>query len=370
MLLCGIVCWAVLWSRPASAASEAKVAGVDVSLQIVEGGDRRPSGQRVPRKQSWVRGRATYRLSAPAKAGQTLVLLDFAAFLRDDPVELDEAAVTGYVNGPFDVGTLKVIANEGATTVERQGARRDVVVTLVPGSTTVTLEYVVTVPSRPWPFGCVRRACSLSGAIAPLPSVPARGGRYLPGDGRVVQPVPWRVESVQLLGELPSASLTVGRASDTASGRVIVSSGDGAPMAYPSVFWSPRWRRTRVVRDGVEVDVFHRRPRPSGRTPAETRLQYWRDLPGHVATTAEDMVSLLTAARPLPAGTHVKAVVGPLRSEISQAHPSTLIVSDQALELLPAGRFEKFHIEAIARGWADVFSMGMFVDAHDPSTDL
>lgn len=370
MLLCGIVCWAVLWSRPARAASEATVTGVDVSLQIVEGGGRRPGGQRVPRTQSWVRGRATYDLDAPAEAGQTLVLLDFAAFLRDDPSELDEAALAGYVNGPFDAGALEIIASDGATAIERRGPRRDVVATLVPGRTSVTLEYVVTVPSRPWPFGCVRRACSLSGAIAPLPSVPARGGRHLPSDGRVVQPARWRVESVNLLGELPTAALTVRRSAQTTSARVIVSSGDGARMAYPSVFWAPRWRHTRVVRDGVEIDVFHRRPRPSGRTPAETRLQYWRDLPGHVALMAEEMVSLLTGTHPLPAGTHVKAVVGPLRSEISQAHPSTLIVSDQALELLPAGRFEKFHLEAIARGWADVLSMSMLVDAHDPSTDL
>lgn len=298
------------------------------------------------------------------------MLLDFAAFLRNEPIELDEAAITGYVNGPFDPAALVIIDHEGARAVERMGRRRDVVVTLAEGTTSVTLEYVVTVPSRPWPLGCVRRTCSLSGAIAPLPSAPARGGRYLPPGGRVVRPVRWRVGSVRLLGELPRAGLTVGRASQPADGRVIVSAGDGTAMAYPSVFWAPRWHHTRLVRDGVEVDVLHRRPRPSGRTPAETRLQYWRDLPGHVATTAEDMVSLLTATRPLPAGTAVTAVVGPLRSEISQAHPSTLIVSDQALELLPAGRFEKFHVEAIARGWADVLAMGMFVDAHDPSTDL
>lgn len=360
-----------LWGEGAAAATpEVSVASVDVSLQIFEGGDRRPDGKRVPRKQSWVRGRATYHLAAPAKPGDRLVLLDFAAFLREDPVHLDEAAVAGYVDGPFDAGSLSLVEHVGATAVERVGPRRDIVVTLSPGAEVLTLDYVVEVPSRPWPFGCVRRTCSLSGALAPLPSVPARGGRYLPAGGRVVQPVRWNVGEVRLGGELPAPTLSVGSLSPPPPDRVIVSAGSGEAIAYPSVFWGPKWYRDRVVRDGVEIDVLHRRPRPSGRTPAETHLQLWRDLPGHVETTGEEMVALLTAARPLPAGTRVKAVVGPLRSEVSQAHPGTLIVSDQALELFPSGRFEKFHLEAIARGWADVFAIEMFVGKHDPSTDL
>lgn len=365
------VCVALLWSSPAVAEPPAaSVSSVDVSLQIFEGGDRRSDGKRVPRKQSFVRGRATYHLAAPAGAGQSLVLLDFAAFLQEDPIELDEAAVAGYVNGPFDPGRLDVVASEGAVSVERYGPRQDVVVSLNTGATEVTLEYVVTVPSRPWPFGCVRRTCSLSGAIAPLPSVPAQGGRYLPGDGRVVSPVRWSVQEVRLGARPADPSLSVGSVGLPPPDRVVVSAGRGEPMAYPSVFWGPRWHRTRTVRDGVEIDVFHRRPRPSGRTPAETRLQLWRDLPGHVAMTAEEMVALLTGAHPVPAGERVVAVVGPLRSEVAQAHPATLVVSDQALELFPSGRFEKFHIEALARGWADVFARGMFVGEHEASTDL
>jgi len=374
VLVLVIACVVALFGNVAHAAAnpqaDPQVASVDVSLDIYEGGQRRPDGSAVARKRGWVRGRATYHLEAPAVAGQQLVLLDFAAFLREDPTQLDEAAVAGYVNGPFDRGRTHVVSSDGAAKVERRTERRDIVVSLTPGAEAVTLEYVVTVPSRPWPFGCVRRACSLSGAVAPLPSVPARGGRYLPADGRVPQPVPWRVLDVRLAGQAVTPGLSVGALAAPDPDRVIVSAGRGEPIAYPSVFWAPRWHRTRVVRDGVEVDVFHRRPRPSGRTPAETRLQLWRDLPGHVQTTASEMIALLTAARPLPAGGHFTAVVGPLRSEISQAHPSTLIVSDQALELFPAGRFEKFHLEAIARGWADVFSMALLTGRHDASTDL
>ena len=371
MLIWGVCVASWLWSDPAAAAPrEVSIAAVDVSVQIFEGGDRRPDGKRVPRRQSWVRGRATYRLAAPATPGDRVVLLDFAAFLREDPIELDEAAVAGYVNGPFDAGALELVGHHGAVAVERDGPRRDIVVTLTPGAEAVTLEYVVTVPSRPWPFGCVRRTCSLSGAIAPLPSVSARGGRYLPEGGRVVMPVAWHVGEVRLAAAPPAPSLSVGSLSPPPPDRVIVSAGSGEPIAYPSVFWGPKWYRDRVVRDGVEIDVFHRRPRPSGRTPAETALQLWRDLTGHVEQTGAEMAALLTAARPVPPGTQLKAVIGPLRSEVSQAHPGTLLVSDEALELFPSGRFEKFHLEAIARGWADVFAIGMFVGQHDPSTDL
>ncbi len=360
---------AVSSSAQAAEIADATVTSVDVALQIFEGGQRRPDGTTVARKRSWVLGRATYHLDAPARDGQRLVLLDFASFMREDPIQLDEAALAGYVNGPFDPARLEIAGHQGARAVSRHGPRRDVVLDLEPGVRSVTLEYAVTVPSRPWPLGCVRRVCSLSGAVAPLPSVPAQGGRYLPAQGRVVQPVPWRMLDVRLGAAAPPPSVTVGSIGLAPPDRVIVSAGSGEPIAYPSVFWGPRWHRTRVVRDGVEIEVFHRRPRPSGRTPDETRLQLWRDVPGHVVTIAQDMIALRTATRPVPAGTRMRAVVGPLRTEVTQPHPATLLVSDQTLELLPSGRFEKFHLEAIARGWADVFSMDMFVGQHDPSTD-
>ena len=370
-----LLVWVVLsvlsWAAPARASvREASVESVDVSLQILEGGTRLPDGSRVARKRSLVRGQAVYHLDAPAVEGQRLVLLDFAAFLQQDPVHLDEAAVAGYVNGPFDAGRLRILGHEGAQHVGREGPRSDVVVRLEAGATQVRLEYLVTVPSRPWPFGCVRRTCSLSGAVAPLPSEPAQGGRYLPEDGRVVSPVPWRVLDVRLGQGAQTPDLSVGRGGDAPPGRVLVSAGGGEPLAYPSVFWGPRWHHTRTVQGGVEVDVFHRRPRPSGRTPAETRLQLWRDLPGHVASIGEEVAAMLGTVRPPQPGRRMMAVVGPLRSEVAQAHPATLVVSDQALELFPAGRFTKFHLEAIARGWADVFAMDMFVGRHDASTDL
>ncbi|MEM6296795.1 MAG: hypothetical protein AAGA54_36350, partial [Myxococcota bacterium] len=140
--------FACLWSVEAAAA-EVRVDAVDVSLVVLEGGAQRRNGSKVARKRSWVEGTATYRLKTPATAGDELVLLDFAAFLAEDPVQLDEAAVAGYVNGRFDPGATLVVEHEGATSVHRKGPRRDLVATLQAGATELVLTYRVRVPSRP-----------------------------------------------------------------------------------------------------------------------------------------------------------------------------------------------------------------------------
>src|SRR5690606_27618883 len=129
------------------------VTAVDVRLEVFRGGERLPDGERVPRSGGAVRGAATYTLSRPARAGETLRLLNFAEALEREPVELDEVAKATYLDGPFRRGRLTVREHAGAAEVRRVGSRGDVEVTLSEGTESFTLAYTVSLPRRYWPFG-------------------------------------------------------------------------------------------------------------------------------------------------------------------------------------------------------------------------
>jgi len=347
------------------------VEAADVSLIIYRGGEALPDGESVPNNGARVVGSVRYELSRPARAGDTLHLLNFAASMPVEPVELVETALETYIDGPFKPGALRIIDHAGTRSIERVGEHRAVVVHPEAGVTTVTLEYAVTVPKRYWPFGCVRKRCSLSGAVAPLPSVPAKGGRYLPEGGRVVVPVRWTVDA-RLAGD--PTRRPGGRPGATPLPRpyeVVVVGGDGRRSAYPSVFWGPRWYRAKQIHRGVEIEVLHMRRRPSAQTPDERFVQLRRDLPGHALAIATEAVDLLTHIEgPQGPDSAITFVHGPLRSAVAEAHPDVVVLSDHALEIFPSDRLAKFHLVAVARSTFDMLARRAFTGTHDPSTDL
>ena len=128
-------------------------------LLVHRGGERLPTGERVKRGGSVVDGEAVYALSRPARAGERLVLLNYAAVIPREPIELDEVAVSTYIDGPFQAGRLDLLDHQGSTAVRRIGERGDLELELRAGETQVRLAYRVTVPHRYWPFGCSRRRC-------------------------------------------------------------------------------------------------------------------------------------------------------------------------------------------------------------------
>lgn len=360
--------------RAAARADEAddlQIEAAHVDLAVYRGGEARPDGETIPRKGAWVQGEVTYALARPAREGETLVLLNFAESMPEEPTELVETALETYIDGPFDPGALILEGYEHVQGVTRAGPHRDVVVTLPAGATSFTLRYAVDVPKRYWPFGCVERRCSLSGAIAPLPSVPARGGRYLPEGGRVVAPVRWTVGSAALAGDptrRPGAkpdARTLARPYE-----VVVVGGDGSASEYPSVFWGPRWFRATTIHRGVSIEVLHMLRRPSAQVPDERFVQLRRDLPGHVVQISREMIDLVTTVvRPQTPGSAITVVQGPLRSQVAEYHPDAVLVSDQALQIFPSERFTKFHLMVIARAVADMLMQREFRGTHDPSTD-
>lgn len=359
---------------------DARVAGVAVELVVWRGGERDSSGDRIARRRALVEGRATYELRAPARAGQRLVLLDYAEVLREEPSDLDEIQIAGYVTGINERArtTITAVTIDGQPgAVRRQGLRRDIVIELPVGASEVELDYRVEVPHRYWPMGCVWRRCSLSGGVAPLPSEPAEGGVWLPSGGRVVSAVPWRVASARFGGVPswePGTTPSAAEAKALAGHELIVTQealDPRAPIAYPSVFWGPRWRRVETWHRGVRIRVLHIDPRPGDHYPKEFVLHPLHDVAGHVLSIVEDALDAAAVVGiEAPPDSALTVVQGPLRSEVSMSHPSAVMISDHYLELFATKRLAKFHDLRVARSVCELISYAHFAGRHDPSTEL
>lgn len=344
---------------PRSASAAPPVESVGVHVVIYRGGETIEPGRKAKLRGAAVVARATYRLARPARAGEDLRLLVFADSMLREP-ELDEVTISGYFDGPFDGGGLTITELPAGVAAKRRGPREDLVVELDEGVTEFTIGYEIEVPHRYWPFGCINRRCSLSGAVAPLPSAPATGGRDLPKGGRVVVPTHW---SIDAHFAYPSKTNKTKEGEVDRDELIVVDESvvDGAPMAYPSVFWGPRWRTLSSRRRGVGVEIHHQKKRIGPQYPDETIFDFRRDLPGRVEAAAREVIDLAElTSMPLSVGAPLVVVEGPLRSELAQAHPGVVIVSDQTFELFPVDRFLKFHDVAVARAMLDTMGLAWF----------
>ena len=353
------------------------VSSVSVKLRVFRGGDRLPDGQKLRRSRGAVDGEALYTLARPAAAGETVHLLNFAETLREEPKDLDTITLSTYLDGPFDRGRMEAEADAGVQTLTYSADRELLTVTLEPGATRFVVRYRVKVPHRYWPFGCARRRCSLSGAVAPLPATPATGGRYLPEGGWVIAPTRWSVDDVRF-AEVPTwrpgAEPTEAEAEALRGQEIVVAdaplSGRGL-ASYPAVFWGPKWRRTTEIHNGVRLEFLHTLWRPRDHVPDERRAQIYRDVPGHIIEALKDALDVAAATRiEPPPDSRMLVVQGPLRSTLAEAHPTTLLISDQIFQIFPVERFLEFHSEVVARGGFDVLTHAFFAGRHDPSVDL
>ena len=143
------------------------------------------------------------------------------------------------------------------------------------------------------------------------------------------------------------------------------------PIAYPSVFWGPKWRRVEAWHRGVRVRVLHIDPRPGDQYPKEFVFHPLHDVAGHVLSITKDA---LDTAKVLgieaPPDSALTVVQGPLRSDVSMFHPSAIMVSDHYLEMLATKRLAKFHDLQVARSVCELISYAHFSGRHDASTEL
>jgi hypothetical protein len=362
---------------PVSSVGRSIVDAVAVRLMIYRGGERLADGTRAPAQGGVVEAEAVYELREAAREGELLRLLNFAEGLVEEPVWLDTLTLSTYIAGPFQAGRLDVLSSEGAASITRVGARRDLAVRLAPGARELRIRYRVRVPRRYWPFGCAQRRCSLSGAIAPLPAEAVTDGRAAAGERWAIAPARWRVESARFAaaptwesGREPSAAEAAAIGRD----EVVVAEDPLDPRglaSYPSVFWGPRWRRTTREYRGVRVEVLHMFRRPGDQYPDERRLQLYRDVAGQVISAMEGVIDVAAASGVEAApGSRLVVVQGPLRSVLAEAHPTAVLVSDQLLQVVPSERLFEFHGEVVARAGLDTITHGFFAGRHAASVDL
>ncbi len=353
---------------------EARVSQVRVSL-TVEPHASRDGGAAVHRNRAVARGRARYVLEAPRSTDSTLILLDFAAHLREEPRELDQIRLESYADGPWQgsftnilqarVGRrmVAVAANEhGHFEIEVRSGERE-----------VELEYEVIMPRRTWPFGCARGRCSLVGAGAPLPSARARGSARLGRHERVVAAARWHVEARFKAGARVPKSTARGEewaqqerpfVSDTP----LFSGGD---LLYPMVTWGGPWLEAHELYRGVNIEVLSTVHRPQDRFPNETKGQLYPDAVGHVLALAKEAINVAAIAGIEPsAGTTLRVVHGPFRSAIAAGHPSVVFVSDRAFQVFPSKKVRKFHEAAVARAVLETVVGGFVTGRYDESTSL
>ncbi len=359
---------------------EAHPQAVDVALTIWRSGSKVPEGSRPPAFGARVDAVATYHF-VPSKRVREVIFLDYAHFAGREPKHLDALAYSAYQGGPWGrsgMRVLEAVDDRGERVQVRRVEGGDrLELTLRAGVERVTLRYRVEVPRRYWPFGCVRGRCALGGAIAPLPSRLAQGGRYADPRGRVVEPVQWRVGKVRF-GELPDwapgTDPSEAEAKRLGGDEIVIAREDPfghRRVGYPSIFWGKQWHRLVTQFRGVTVHVLHMDPRPVAQYPHESVLGYFPDVAGHVETIAKECIDI--AARlgiEAPPDSQLVIVQGPLRSDITQAHPTATMLSDEYLHVLPADRFRRFHEVQVARALLDELAWAYLAGQQDATTQL
>lgn len=221
---------------------------------------------------------------------------------------------------------------------------------LPPGAQVVIeVDYRVHLPDRYGAFGCFRSACVLSGGFYPM--LPPLGA-----DGFDLSAPPARADFTLALTVLQRSDVIVqGALATLAAGetrRALLSDARAATIAVRR----PAFRTETLEHRGVRLRYHVAGPRPV-RTPPGFVVPYWpADRPGRVLATARAAIDLLAElGLPLPtgrsgaAGDALHLFEGALRTEVAQALPGAVLVSDRIFDLFPLGSLLTAQEDALAR---------------------
>ena len=215
---------------------------------------------------------------------------------------------------------------------------------LLPGATAVIdLEYRVHLPDRYGTFGCFRHACVLGGGFYPM--LPLLGPT-----GFDLSAPPARADFTLALTAAERSDVIVqGELTTLAAGdtrRAAVHNARALTVAVQR----PAFRTESLTHRGVRVLYHVTGPLPVP-TPKSFVVPYWpADRPGRVLATAKSALDLLAdLGLPLPAGQVIHLFEGALRTEVAQAVPGAVLVSDHIFDLFPLGSLLAAQEVALAR---------------------
>ncbi len=199
----------------------------------------------------------------------------------------------------------------------------------------VEARFLTEVPHRFGSFGCDGGECTLSGGFYPMLVALGDQGfdRRAPparADLAVTVRVPAGVEA--RVAGIPVA--------------------DGAPLALEDQAWAlvtltRGARESRVVHRGVTISYLHHGPPPP--TPGKP-LVPGADRTQRVLDQAREAIELLhEMGLDVPAGTALRLVEAPLRTELAEPHAGVVLVSDRIYRITPLERLRKFHSFQLVR---------------------
>ena len=227
----------------------------------------------------------------------------------------------------------------------------------------IDIEYRVHLPDRYGAFGCFRHGCVFGGGFYPM--LPLLGPA-----GFDLSAPPARADFALELSAAERSDVVVqGELVTLAAGEAHRAEIKGA-RALTVAVRRPSYRTESLTHRGVRVLYHVYGPHPV-RTPKGFIVPYWpADRPGRVLATAKNAIDLLAdLGLPLPPGQVIHLFEGALRTEVAQALPGAVLVSDRIFDLFPLGSLLAAQEDALARALFNDYAERLLASGERPQDE-